>query len=537
MALNVDPAELISVASQLANTATGTAAALPRGWVVPGAADPVSVQAVPTLNRTKAALANKVTDVLQHGVHATAANIGASAADYTTADDEGARRIGGAGGTVITNPVSGQGNYVRHVVPETTAPVTEAVDPLTLAEQFHSGPGTSHATALADEFRRYLGDAHAAAHSGVRSAAQTVRNWHPVGQDAAKTLTGHADSLDRLGGGLQALIDGIDTYSNAFATAKAAHPTPAEIKAARRELLTAMRSKNSAAIAEAMAKFEEQNARSAEVLTNYAATMGVDMGKTIAAGKVAQCSGSGSGGGDASGSGGGSGDSSGSGGGSGNSSATVTTSTSGATSASGDSGLLNSLTGMLPELLTMGMTALQQLAPQNSGAGTDSLGGSGAYGTGDPSISDLSNFGAGPGAALGNSADSVGAATATAQDISLGAMPMVAAAAAMTSALPSAAVTDPVTSAITAAEATAARGAAGGGAGGMPYMPMMPGMGNTGGGAGGDRNRVVAWHPDRLMYVDDTPHTEQVIGEKPSIAPTVTPPTPANQATSQGGST
>jgi hypothetical protein len=69
----------------------------------------------------------------------------------------------------------------------------------------------------------------------------------------------------------------------------------------------------------------------------------------------------------------------------------------------------------------------------------------------------------------------------------------------------------------------------------MPYMPMAPGMG--GGGGGNERNRVVAWHPDRLMYVDDTPHTEQVIGEKPTIAPTVTPPTPspANQTPSQSG--
>src|SRR6266568_5626710 len=152
MVLNVDPAELVSVATQLANTATGTAAALPRGWVVPGAADPVSVQAVPALNKTKAELANKVTDVLQHGVHGTAADIGASAADYSTADAAGGRLVGGSGDATITNPVTSQGNYVRHVAPETATPSVEAVDPLTLAEQLHSGPGTSQATALADEF-------------------------------------------------------------------------------------------------------------------------------------------------------------------------------------------------------------------------------------------------------------------------------------------------------------------------------------------------------------------------------------------------
>ncbi len=73
-------------------------------------------------------------------------------------------------------------------------------------------------------------------------------------------------------------------------------------------------------------------------------------------------------------------------------------------------------------------------------------------------------------------------------------------------------------------------------------MPMMPmgGMGGAGAGAGGggdERNRIVAWHPDRLMYVDDTPHTEPVIGERPTIAPTVTQPTPApaNQAPTRTG--
>lgn len=66
---------------------------------------------------------------------------------------------------------------------------------------------------------------------------------------------------------------------------------------------------------------------------------------------------------------------------------------------------------------------------------------------------------------------------------------------------------------------------------------MGGGMGGAGGGGGNERNRVVAWHPDRLMYVDDTPHTEPVIGERPTIAPTVTQPTPtpANQAPTRSG--
>lgn len=100
-------------------------------------------------------------------------------------------------------------------------------------------------------------------------------------------------------------------------------------------------------------------------------------------------------------------------------------------------------------------------------------------------------------------------------------MPMVPTAAALTSnGLPRTNVVEPLQT--SAGSGVAARS---GSSPYMPYMPSAPGM--QGGGAGGDRNRVVAWHPDRLMYVDDTPYTEAVIGEKPTIAPTVTPPTPA----------
>ncbi|MBU3066811.1 hypothetical protein KO481_35495 [Nocardia sp. NEAU-G5] len=541
MVLNVDPAELASVASGLANMATGTAAALPRGWVAPGGADPVSAQAVPVLNLAKAELANKVTDVLQHGVHGTAANIGASAADYSTADAEGGSRFGGSSGGTVANPVTVQGSYVRHVPPAPTTSGVEPVDPLTLAEQFHSGPGVTQAGSFADEVRNYLGGAHAAAHSHVTAAAQTVQGWQPVGEQVARSLIGHADSLDQLGGGLQSLIDGIDTYRNAFTTAKAAHPTPAEILATRRELLTAMRSKNPAALAEAMAKFEEQNALSAGVLANYATAVGVELGTTTAAAGAAgsDCgqgsgsgdTGSGSGAGASGGSGSGGGTPAGSGSGAGTTSRAGTSPGSGTSAAasSGDSSLMTSLMTMLPSLLSMGQSAIQQATQQNSGAdSSDPMTASG------PTIPDLNSLGA-P-AALGGGGGSIGDATAGAENIALGGLPMVGAASAMDSfALPAAAVTEPVTSAITAAEGIASGGA--GGAGGMPYMPMMPGMGNQSGGAGGERNRVVAWHPDRLMYVDDTPHTEQVIGEKPKIAPTVTPATPVNQIPPQGGST
>ena len=129
--------------------------------------------------------------------------------------------------------------------------------------------------------------------------------------------------------------------------------------------------------------------------------------------------------------------------------------------------------------------------------------------------------------ALGAPAASIGDAASAIDNFAMGAMPMVAAAASLdASSLPAAAASQSFSAASADAQTAAGRA----GSSGMPYMPMMPGGAGAGGGAGGgERNRVVAWHPDRLMYVDDTPHTEQVIGEKPTIAPVATPPTPVNQ--------
>jgi hypothetical protein len=72
-------------------------------------------------------------------------------------------------------------------------------------------------------------------------------------------------------------------------------------------------------------------------------------------------------------------------------------------------------------------------------------------------------------------------------------------------------------------ESAANAAAAKPGTAGSPMMPYMPPMGGMRGAQGKDRDRVVAWHPDRLMYVDDTQYSDQTIGEQPTIAPTVTP--------------
>jgi hypothetical protein len=322
-----------------------------------------------------------------------------------------------------------------------------------------------------------------------------MQNWTPVGAQAATDLTGHASNLDTLGAGLQSLIDSVETYSSAFSTAKATHPTPAEIIATRQELLSAMRSKNEPGIAAAMAKFQEQNARSAATINNYASTVGSSTGASATTSNAAT--------------------------------AGTTSSTSGSSSGSSD---LSSLASMLPLL---GMMGSQGLSSQNSHGIGDSTDALSSDGGGDGSSSTLPDIGSAIDSISAPISSSIGDASSAIQSVALGAMPMVAAVSSLDAAsLPQAPVTEALSSAagVDAQAAEAARSGSG-----MPYMPMMPGgMGAGAGANGGERSRVVAWHPDRLMYVDDTPHTEQVIGEKPTIAPTITPATPLNQS---GGTT
>ena len=275
MVLNVDPAELISSAAQLAGTALGTHAALPGGWVVPAAADHVSAWKVPVLNGRTAELFNQTSRVL-HGIHGTAGDIGAAAAAYSAADAQGGTAVDGSGGEVLTNPVVPVEEFGQRVPPEYTFPgAGSAVDPLTFAQHLHAGPGPGPASGFADDIRQYLGGAHNDAATTVSGAMQAMRNWTPVGDAAAATLSGHASDLNVLGGALQELIDSIDTYSTAFQTAKAIHPTPQEIIDARRRLIAAMRSKDEPGILLELAILEEQNALSASTISDYATTVGL----------------------------------------------------------------------------------------------------------------------------------------------------------------------------------------------------------------------------------------------------------------------
>ncbi|MGQ4619700.1 PPE domain-containing protein [Nocardia sp. R7R-8] len=481
MALNVDTQELVAAASRLAHVARDTGAAIPGGWVVPAGADPISAAAVPQLNAQAASLLNGMAGVLTD-IQRTAYNIGAAAADYSAADDDGARTINGGGGELLANPVGEVQEIGRRRPPVLRFPAAGgAVDPLTFAQQLHSGPGPSAAKGFADALRTFAGGPHLAVVDGVDSATKSMQHWEPVGAAAAAELGVRRGWLDQLGTGLGLLADGIDTYSDAFRTAKAKHPTPEEIIAARKELIAAMRSKNELGIQAALAKFNEQNARSAETITGYSTEVGSKVGTSEGAGA-------------------------------------------GTSSGSGDT---SALTQMLPAL----MSAMASAGTTQSRLGqSDPSEAYDDYGLDDYGYDDLgipSGLGAGSPSGMPVGSPGLGIPDVEPETVQASALPL-AAAASLGSGMPRTSVIEPLGT--SSAPSTAA---ARGGSPMMPYMPMAPGMGNSGG--GNDRNRVVAWHPDRLMYVDDTPHTEAVIGERPTIAPTVTPPTPSpgNQTPTQ----
>ncbi|MFE9575199.1 PPE domain-containing protein [Nocardia sp. NPDC006044] len=498
MALNVDPGELVAVASRLASHVRETGTAIPKGWVTPAGADPISVHYVPHLNTRTAALINGVLGSLGE-VHSIAHHVGGSAVDYATTDDENARSIGRAGGDPVTNPVGGVLQFTPREPPAGPSGSAEAVDSLTFARQLRAGPGTGPAGRFADALRHFGRGLRMDTTGELDGAGKTLHNWTPVGTAAAESLDRQRNWLSRLAGGFDELADGVDHYRSAFDTAKAKHPTPEEIIATRKELVAAMRSKNEVRTQKALAEFQEQNARSSDAITGYSTAVGANapvtsnsaMGATAAA---------------AGGTGGG----------------------------SPDMSMLSSLLPVLMSTLASAAPLSQSLNAANdpTETGYDSYDGLPDYAdyadSGAPSVSDISA----PSDVSAGIPD-VASSTAAPSTFNVAPMPSVTPvtgtpATANSSFAQRASVIEPLSTA--SAQAAAQRS----GQPMMPYMPMAPGMGGAGG--TGDRNRVVAWHPDRLMYVDDTPHTEQVIGERPSIAPTVTPATPnPAQAPSQSG--
>ncbi|MFG1792733.1 PPE domain-containing protein [Nocardia sp. NPDC049149] len=490
--LNVDPGELVTAASQLAEVARAAGGVLPNGWVPPAGADPISQATVPRLNAQAAALYNGVLTLLDR-IQRTASDIGASAQAYTQVDDENGRTIGGRGGSLVTNPVGAITPLALRRPPGATPPTgSVAVDPLIFAEQLRAGPGPGPAAGYADALRTFAGVLELGIGTQVSGAAGAMQNWTPTGTKAAAVLEKYRSQLAQLTAGLGSLADDVDNYGRAFGTAKAKHPTPQEIKATRKELVAAMRSKDEVRIQKALAEFQEQKLRSAETVTGYSATVEADApeaaARTAAASNVAAANGNGG---------------------------------------AGDMSMLNSL---LPTM----MSALSGAAPLSQLANPESEYASDPYNYSDYGLPDYSSAGTPSFSDSGAPTDTSAGfpdPSSTSEQFNVAAMPTVTSAgtqSATSNPMPRAPVIEPLAG-------SPIRGANPGMSSPMmPYMPMAPGMGQPGG--GNERNRVVAWHPDRLMYVDDTPHTEPVIGERPKIAPTVTPATPAPaQNPSQSG--
>lgn len=488
MPLNVDLGELVSVAGRAADLARVTGAAMPREWVLPAGADPISAQAVPQLNAQAAALFNATAGVLNK-IQRDAHHIGRAASEYSAVDDEGARLINASGGELVNNPVPAvEPVGLRRVPPGLSSMPVVTGDPLTFARQLHSGPGPEPAHRFADSVRQFNTSARAQAAGDMDRAGAVLQNWTPVGSEVAQRFATYRGWMDQLGDAMEKLAQGAESYGNAFARAKAKHPTPEEILASRKRMLAAARSKNEAALAAATAEHNELNARSGEATGSYVAETGTGVANSAegASGAAGQQGASGS----------------------------------------GDQ-MLSQMLPMLMSMMGLGANGLSQAEDISGDDWYDDY--YDDYGLGDYAIPSYgSPSGGSPSLPSGGipSIPSVQTLSATT------AMPLVGT---PTGAAVGSAPRVPVGDMTASSSGVAGRTA---GSPMMPYMPMAPGMGGAGGGAGGnERNRIVAWHPDRLMYVDDTPHTEPVIGERPTIAPTVTQPTPApaNQAPTRSG--
>ncbi|GAA5104488.1 hypothetical protein [Nocardia iowensis] len=479
MELNVDPRSLADVALVLADTASGTDAVLPQSWLVPAGADMISQVQKRRLDANLAMLRNAATVVFDE-IESISHRVGSAAADYSEADNVNALVLGGGHGDVVDNPVGAVHRGGSQQVPPRGSVLSGAVDPLTFAKQLRAGPGPDAAQGLAAAFRSYVRGPYTTLRSSVDRAAAAMQSWTPVGYAASTTLTRYRGLLDQLGDGFARWADDVDAYGNAFRTAKAKHPAPEEIIAARKELLAAIRAEDELGVQRALAKLEELDVRSAETVGRYATETGVEISDSERSG----------GGGDSS-----------------------------------------SLTSMLPALLSSmaagGLPMAQDLMSPADEYGYDE------YGYDDSFLDDYAYSPVGAPSGLGGVPVSADFSPVEAADpaVVVGPMATGSALGAAASSAPRAPVIEPLNT--SSAGAAHGRGAAG--MPYMPYMPMAPGMGQ--GGGNNERNRVVAWHPDRLMYVDDTPHTEAVIGERPTIALSVTPPTPTPaDPTRNGGS-
>ena len=488
MPLNVDLNELVAVAGRSADMARLTGAAMPREWVLPAGADPISAQAVPQLNADAATVFNATVGVLNK-IQRDAHHIGQAAVEYAAADDNGARLLDASGADLVNNPVPAVEQVgLRRVPPGLRDMSVVTGDPLTFAQQLHSGPGPEPAQRFADSVRLFNTSSRTQAADDMDRAGSVLQHWTPVGSEVAGRFATYRGWMDTLGDAMENLARGAESYGNAFARAKAKHPTPEEILANRKKMLAAARAKNEAALTAATLEHNDLNLRAGEATGSYGSETGIGVADSSQGSGAAAQTGTGS----------------------------------------GDQ-MMSQMLPLLMSMMEMGQNQLSSTEEISDDYYDDYYD---DYGLGDYSVP---SYGSPTGGAPSVPSGGIPSASSVQTVSSSTVMPLTPAVGGSLGAAPK----------IPGAEGAA--GGSGGAAGraGSPMMPMMPmgGMGGAGagagaGGGGGDeRNRIVAWHPDRLMYVDDTPHTEPVIGERPTIAPTVTQPTPApaNQAPTRTG--
>ncbi|MGX1778196.1 PPE domain-containing protein [Nocardia brasiliensis] len=475
MDLEVDPADIIGQAVRTQGALHDAATGRPNGWVLAPGRDSLSRGTAAVRNAETAGLVNEASWLVRR-LQETAHKVGESGANYTDADDAAAQLFGGAG-PVLTNPVPEPDALNPRNPPPLPDPVGSAsVDSLTFAQQLRDGHGTAPATEFAQRLRGFADRIESATQS-VDEAITTMGRWRPVGAAAAAEFTRDRSRLAQVGTGLRRLADDIDGDMRSFREVVTKHPEPEDISATRKRLIAAMKSRNGAAIAQARAEFDDQNARSHEAITGYSTALG---------------------------------------------SAGAARGSTGSSAADNNSMMAMMLPAMMSALSAAAPMAQQALSDYTDNYGEDEYYDEYGYDYDSPAYS----YGSPGSPAVTGTTTASTSGTASAETVpvySAGPMPVTANPTGQTSGptQPRAPVIEPLST--SSSSATTAR--ATGGMPYMPYMPMMPGAG-AGQGGGGDRPRVVAWHPDRLMFVDTTPHTEQVIGEQPTIAPTVTPPTP-----------
>ncbi|MFE3261047.1 hypothetical protein ACFXPS_38785 [Nocardia sp. NPDC059091] len=509
MDLSVDPDAQLRAAQALDELHRRLYAGLPSTWAQPAGQDVNSHAATTGIN---AGIQDSRNQAIAH-FNELARHphpMGEAIAALTQTDGDGARSIGGSGGEGRSNPIEPPPIYAPHSAPVPTPPAAAGVDPLTFAKQLHAGPGTGPTRDLADSLREYRSGPYSSALDELQALLPVIADWTPVGTSIAAHLGTVQQRLSDLGDALDGHASALDNYADAFDTAKNRHPTPQEIQTARDKLLAAMktRPRDPVAVAEALAKFNEHNARSVQTFTEYTAKAGTSAKPGDTGGDPSKPTTSGG--------------------------QPVPGGTGTSNGNSGDNGNNNQsgmLAEMLPALLSSAMSGANSQLSQNNLSNEPSLDPSPYLDTPLPSVPTLSDFGGGGSGLPGGDPGGPSVPTVSTDQ---GPLPVVGApalASTVSSTTPTA-VIEPLSTAANA------RPVAGVGTSPMgPYMPVTPGMG--GGAGGSERSRVVAWHPDQKMFVDHTPHVEAVIGEKPTIAPTPTPatPAPANQAaTKTGGS-